>query len=158
VKLLVLDLDGTLWDHEDASCLSPPYTFHGDHLIDARGEELHLFPGVRKFIEWASKRFVLSIASWNAEEKVRPILEGFDLWDYFRYPKIENHPNKGDMIARTLRELELSGYNVGEAIYVDDRDVHIEDVKATASSIHFVHMWVDVKSFEELRELLEGLR
>ncbi|NJE04506.1 magnesium-dependent phosphatase-1 [Thermococcus sp. MV11] len=155
--LLVLDLDGTLWDHPDASRLSPPYEFHGDYLVDSTGEELHLFPGVREFLEWSGERFVLSIASWNVEEKVRPILEGFGLWDYFRFPKIENHPDKADMITRTLRELELSGYDVGGVIYVDDRDIHIEDVKTIVPSIQFIHMWKDAKSFEELRKLLERM-
>ena len=154
MRLLVLDLDGTLWDHEDASALVPPYEFGGDCLTDSLGQELCLFPGVRRFLEWASERFVLSIASWNIEERVRPILEGFGLWDYFRFPKIENHPNKGDMIARTLRELELSGYDVEGVIYVDDRDIHVEDVKTVVPSIRFIHMWRDAKSFEELRELL----
>ncbi len=92
-----------------------------------------------EFLEWASGRFLLSIASWNVEERVRPILEGFGLWDYFVFPKIEFHPDKADMIRRTLRELELSGYDVEEVIYVDDRDIHIEDVKTAISFIRFIH-------------------
>ena len=154
MRLLVLDLDGTLWDHGDASRLVPPYEFHGDYLSDAYGEELHLFPGVREFLEWVSWRFLLTIASWNIEEKVRPILEGFGLWDYFLFPKIEGHPNKADMIRRSLEELASMGYTIEEVIYVDDRDIHIEDVKTTAPSIQFIHMWRDAKSFEELRKLL----
>ncbi|WP_337998377.1 HAD family hydrolase [Thermococcus onnurineus] len=85
------------------------------------GEELRLFSGVREFIEWASERFILGIASWNLEEKVRPILEGFGLWDYFLFPKIEGHPNKVDMILRTIEELQSIGHEIGEVIYVDDR-------------------------------------
>jgi len=157
MKLLILDLDGTLWDHEDASALVPPYEFNGDCLTDSTGQKLCLFPGVREFLEWASERFILSIASWNVEKKVRPILEGFGLWHYFAFPKIENHPNKGDMIVRTLKELEILGYKVEEAIYVDDRDIHIGEVKTAVPSIRFVHMWRDAKSFEELRELLERM-
>ena len=155
MRLLVLDLDGTLWDHEDASRLVPPYKFHGDCLTDAHGEELHLFPGVREFLEWASWRFLLTIASWNVEERVRPILEGFGLWDYFLFPKIEGHPNKADMIRRTLEELASIGYTIEDIIYVDDRDLHVGEVRMTLPEVGFVHMWVDVKSFEELRELLE---
>jgi len=155
MRLLVLDLDGTLWDHEDASILDPPFEFRGDRLIDSTGQELCLFPGVREFLEWASERFTLSIASWNLKEKVRPILEGFGLWDYFLFPKIEDHPNKADMIRRTLEELALIGYTVEDVIYVDDRDVHIDDIKVILPEVDFIHMWVDVKSFEELRELLE---
>ena len=155
MRLLVLDLDGTLWDHEDASQLTLPYEFHGDSLTDAYGEELHLFSGVRGFLEWASGRFILTIASWNVEERVRPILEGFGLWDYFTFPKIEGHPNKADMIRRTLEELASIGYNIEDVIYVDDRNIHVDDIKMTLPEVDFVHMWVDVKSFEELRELLE---
>ncbi len=155
MRLLVLDLDGTLWDHEDASRLVPPYEFHGDCVVDAFGERLCLFPGVREFLEWASGRFLLTIASWNVEERVRPILEGFGLWDYFLFPKIEGHPNKADMIMRTLEELASIGYNMEDVIYVNDRDIHVDDIKMTLPEVDFVHMWVDVKSFEELRELLE---
>ncbi|MCD6373286.1 MAG: magnesium-dependent phosphatase-1 [Thermococcus sp.] len=155
MKLLVLDLDGTLWDHEDASRLTLPYEFHGDYLVDSTGQVLHIFPGVREFLKWAGGRFVLSIASWNVEERVRPILEGFDLWHYVRFPKIENHPNKADMIRRTVKELESAGYCVDGIIYVDDRTLHVDDVKRALPETRFIHMWVDAKSFEELRELLE---
>jgi magnesium-dependent phosphatase-1 len=157
MRLLVLDLDGTLWDHEDASQLTPPYEFHEDYLIDAYGEELHLFPGVREFLEWASERFLLSIASWNVEDKVRPILEGFGLWDYFLFPKIEGHPDKADMIRRTIEELESIGYTIDDVIYVDDRAIHIDKIKMELPEVDFIHMWVDVKSFGELKQLLEKL-
>ncbi len=157
MKLLILDLDGTLWDHEDASQLTPPYEFHGDYLVDSTGQKLHLFPGVREFLEWASGRFVLSVASWNVEEKIRPILEGFGLWDYFLFPKIEGHPNKADMIKRTVGELQSIGYDVDVVIYVDDRTLHVDDVKNALPDIRFIHMWVDAKSFEDLKELLERM-
>ncbi|WP_258083714.1 magnesium-dependent phosphatase-1 [Thermococcus thermotolerans] len=157
MKLLVLDLDGTLWDHEDASRLTPPYEFHDDYLIDSNGGELHLFPGVREFLEWARDRFVLSIASWNVEERVRPILEGFGLWDYFVSPKIEFHPHKADMTRRTLEEMKSAGYEIDRVIYIDDRDIHLDEIKMELPGVHFVHMWVDVKSFEELRKLLERM-
>lgn len=157
MRLLILDLDGTLWDHEDASRLTPPYEFHGDYLVDAYGEKLHLFPGVREFLEWASESFLLSIASWNIEEKVRPILEGFGLWDYFLFPKIEGHPNKADMIRRTIEELESIGYTIDDVIYVDDRAIHVDKVKRELPDVDFIHMWVDVKSFEELKQLLGKL-
>ncbi|NJE05287.1 magnesium-dependent phosphatase-1 [Thermococcus sp. M36] len=155
MKLLILDLDGTLWDHEDASRLIPPYEFHGDYLRDVHGEGLRLFPGVRDFLGWASERFVLSIASWNVEERVRPILEGFGLWGYFVFPKIEFHSDKADMIRRTLREMESAGYEIDHVTYIDDRNIHVDEIKMELPEVHFIHMWVDVKSFEELRKLLQ---
>lgn len=157
MKLLILDLDGTLWNHEDASQLVPPYKAEGNKVIDAYGRELELFEGVREFLEWAEKKFVLSIASWNMEEVVKPILEVLDIWKYFKFPKIEYHPNKASMIKRTVEQLRNIGYEIDEIIYIDDRTLHVEEVKREIPKIKFIHMWVDVKSFEELKEVLEGL-
>lgn len=158
MRLLVLDLDGTLWDHEDASRFSPPYCFSDDCLFDFKGGRLCLFPAVKEFLEWTKGKFIISIASWNGEDKVKPILEGFGLWDYFVFPKIENHPYKGDMMLRTVRELENAGYTVGDVICVDDRDIHIDGVKSAVLSIRFIRMWDDVKSFGKLIQHIEKPR
>jgi len=61
------------------------------------------------------------------------------------------------MISRTVGELENAGYTVDDVIYVDDRTIHIDGVKMAFPGVDFVHMWVDVKSFEELMQLLEKL-
>ncbi|USH00557.1 magnesium-dependent phosphatase-1 [Thermococcus argininiproducens] len=151
MKLLILDLDGTLWDHYDASRLTPPFKVNRNELVDSYGNKLRLFEGAREFLEWAKDRFLLSIASWNVEELVRPILEEFGIWHYFVFPKIENHPNKADMILRTLKQLQTIGYEINEVIYVDDRTLHLEEVKRAIPEIKFVHMWRDVKNFEELK-------
>lgn len=157
MRLLVLDLDGTLWDHEDASRLVPPLERSGDCVRDPYGETLCLFPGVRGFLEWAKERFILSIASWNVEDFVRPILEELDLWEYFTFPKIEGHPNKADMIERTVLQLENLGYTIDNVIYVDDRDIHLREIQKRLPEVEFIQMWVDVADFDELRELLENL-
>ncbi len=154
MRLLILDLDKTLWDHYDASQLVPPFRTHGTELIDALGNKLKLFDGVVEFLDWAKERFVLSIASWNVEKLVRPILEEFNIWHYFVFPKIENHPDKADMIVRTLQELKNSGYEIEEVIYIDDRTLHLDKIKKRTPDIRFIQMWVDVKNFEELREYL----
>ena len=73
----------------------------------------------------------------------------------FPLSKIEYHSNKADMILRTLKQLKSAGYEVSEIIYVDDRTIHLGDIKKRIPNLRFIHMWVDVKSFEELRELLE---
>ncbi|AIF70077.1 Magnesium-dependent phosphatase [Palaeococcus pacificus DY20341] len=157
MRLLVLDLDGTLWDHEDASRMVPPFEVYGNRVVDAYGRKLELFEGVKEFLDWASEHFILSIASWNVEDVVKLILESLGLWEYFLFPKIENHPNKADMIERTLEQLTNAGYKIDEVIYVDDRTLHIEDIKRRMPNVKFIHMWVDVKSFEELKSVLEGL-
>ncbi|WP_240912024.1 MULTISPECIES: hypothetical protein [unclassified Thermococcus] len=76
------------------------------------------------------------------------------MWDYFLFPKIEGHPNKADMILRTIEELQSIGHEIGEVIYVDDRTLHVDEVFL---KIHFIYMWMDVKGLDELKKLLEGL-
>jgi|GEM_PF-6046826 len=61
------------------------------------------------------------------------------------------------MIKRTVEELESVGYDVDGIIYVDDRTLHVDDVKNALPDVRFIHMWVDAKSFEGLRELLERM-
>ncbi|USG99639.1 magnesium-dependent phosphatase-1 [Thermococcus argininiproducens] len=162
-KLLVLDLDGTLWEQKDVQQMvlkfeilrfrDPQFKVEGNLLIDVYGREVRLFEGAREFLEWAKERFILSIASWNVEEIVRPILEAFGIWEYFLFPKIENHPDKADMIRRTVEQLESLGYEIREVVYVDDNGSYAE-VKKKVPNIEFIHMWSDVKNFEELKKFL----
>lgn len=74
-----------------------------------------------------SERFILSIASWNLEEKVWSILEGFRLWDYF-FPK----------------ELPSIGHEIEGAICIDDRTFHTDKILLKVHNVDFIHMWVDV--------------
>lgn len=61
------------------------------------------------------------------------------------------------MIRRTIEELESIGYTIDDVIYVDDRAIHVDKIKQELPDVDFIHMWVDVKSFEELKQLLEKL-
>lgn len=133
----------------------PQFKVEGNLFIDVYGREVRLFEGVKDFLEWARRRFILSIASWNVEEIVRPILEAFDIWEYFLFPKMENHPDKEDMIKRTIEQLESLGYEIKEVVYVDDKASHVEDVKREVPNIKFIHMWSGVKNFEELKGFLD---
>jgi len=109
-KLLVLDLDGTLWGQKDVPQIilkfeilqfkDPQFKVEGNLLIDVYGREVRLSEGAKEFLEWVKERFILSIANWNVEEIIRPILETFGIWEYFLFLKMENHPNKADMIRR----------------------------------------------------------
>jgi len=59
------------------------------------------------------------------------------------------------MMRRTLEELTSIGYEIDGVIYVDDRYLYVDEIEMELPEVEFAHIWVDVKSFEELRGLIE---
>ena len=106
IQLIVFDLDKTLWDHEDASTLEPPYKRIGeDSIVDSHGRTLSLYPNVRNILkELKSRGLLLAIASWNLE-RVGEILRILDIAKYFDVICIEPHPDKAKMLRKILMEL-----------------------------------------------------
>lgn len=104
VKVVVFDLDGTIWDHLDVSSLKLPFSLiNKDIAEDANGVKIKLFPGVRKALNQLAKMGkIVSIASWNRPEPALQLLSLFDIIHYFKYPKIHPHPKKYEMILELL--------------------------------------------------------
>ena len=51
IRLVILDGDGVLWDHQDLSALSLPFRLSNqDTIVDANGERVRLLKGVRKLL------------------------------------------------------------------------------------------------------------
>ncbi len=161
VKLVALDLDGTLWDCEDISLLTPPFRrVEGGVLVDSKGREVRVREGVEDFLKWCvSKGLTLATLSWNDPEKALEALEALGLLKYFRYHAIEYHPRKHEMLLKLLRRLRNEGINVRpeEVVYVDDRDIHVDDMVKHVGTVKFLHFGIDVRDFHELRKVLEGL-
>lgn len=158
MKLIVFDLDGTLWDHEDASQLSPPLRrISEDVIVDSKGERLQLHPNVRRVLSKLRERrdLILAVASWNKADKVKPILELLGIKEYFDYIVIEFTDRKDLMIKRIMKQIEKDKsirLSPEDIIYIDDREVHINDIRRAIGNVIFIKMWHDVKSFDELSE------
>ena len=150
IKLVVLDLDGTLWDHPDVSVLIPPFRrLDNDSAEDTEGRMVRLYAGMRELIEELDRRGVLlSIASWNKPEPVYELLKLFELDSFFRHPMVQFHPDKDRMVRELLAKLEKEGVDVKpeEILYVDDHDWHLAEIKETVGLVNFLHMWKDVNS------------
>jgi HAD superfamily phosphatase (TIGR01681 family) len=170
IKLVVLDCDGTLWDHLDVSGLALPFRqVAPDSVEDAQGVRVTLFSGTRALLEGLRQRgIVISAASWNHPEPVFQIFHLLDIGRYFTHPQVEFHPDKALMISRLLQTLAAEGLalalsdeapsrppfrgvrrdGASEVLYIDDRTLHIEHVRQVVGNIHFLQMGMDVSGPE----------
>ena len=156
--LLLVDLDGTLWDNLDISSLTPPFTRIGkDEIADSRGVRVKLNSEVLKLISWAREHGALiSTLSWNIPWKAYEALKTFGIVELFDYITVENTDRKDIMIKRLLgklRDVNIS-FDSCEIIYIDDRDIHIEDIYRNIGDIFFLQYGRDFKLFDEARKAI----
>lgn len=154
-RLVILDCDLTLWDHHNVSELALPFTRVDDQTVqDAHGIRVRLRLGARETLRELRDRGVLiSIASWNHPEPVFAIFDLLGLTDYFVRPKVEAHPHKERTIGATLRELANEGIALQphEVIFVDDKPMHLTQVRQALGPIQTLQAGVDVT---DLRDVL----
>ncbi len=159
-KVVFLDLDGTIWSSLDISSSIPPYTKLSDNAIkDSRGEVIVLRKGFRDFIKWLrnSLRHVrVYTLSWNIPWKALEALKAFGIVDLFDGHCIEYHPHKELMMKKALVNEGLR-IRPCEILYIDDRTIHLSNIRELIGDVAFIHMGYDVKDFIELRKLLESV-
>ena len=143
-KVVIFDLDGTIWNHGDISALSPPFKKVSDDIIeDSRGNLVKLYPYVKETLsELKSMDLVLAIASWNKEEIALSTLKAFNLINFFDYYCIEYHSRKEKMIKKLLNRINRERTRVYpiQIIYIDDRDIHLSNIIREVGEIYFIHM------------------
>jgi len=149
IRLVILDGDGVLWDHQDLSALSLPFRLiNRDTIVDTDGEKVRLLKGVRKLLRILVKRGIITtLATWNKPEHVTQVLQLFKVNEYFRFVEAHFHPDKHLMIKDILKKLMNEGVMLepNQILYVDDRTVHMADVRKEIGDVHFLQMHVDVK-------------
>jgi FkbH-like protein len=102
-KIIVWDLDNTLWDGT---------------LAEDGFEGISLRPDVAAVIVELDKRGILhSIASKNDEQQAQAALKAFGLAHYFLHPQINWNP-KSDSIQRIARSVD---FGLDSFIFVDDQ-------------------------------------
>ena len=108
IKLVIWDLDNTLWNG-----------------MLAEEENIFLFKTRFNIIKQLNnKGIVNSICSNNDFNKAKKFLEINNLWDIFVFPKIDFLP-KGQTIKSLLKEMHLRAQN---AVFVDDNISNLEEV------------------------------
>jgi len=158
ICLVVLDADGTIWDHEDITALTLPFKrISRNSIIDVKGERVNLKNGVRDLLrELKRRKIFVALASWNKPEYVYQALKLFGIEKYFDYIKAEFNPAKHLMIQEILQSLENKGIklNPNQILYVDDRTVHLEDIRREIGDIRFLQMNKDIKNLLEILRYL----
>ena len=154
--VVFLDLDGTLWDHLDISATFPPYSKLSDSIIsDVKGVRISLFPEAVDFIKWVrTNGGLISTCSWNEYEMAYKALEAFGLVELFDFQKIASHPKKYLLMEEVLRQLKEYGkpVNPNRLFYLDDRDLHIKEVKERFPELTFFQMWKNGTSYEIVKK------
>ena len=127
-KLVVFDLDFTLWDAAGTWCdhLYPPFKIRSGRIFDSKGSELKLYPGTIDILEELKyEHFDLGIASrTNEPDWARELLDLLNVRDYFRYEEI--YP--GSKVTHFKRLRNKSGLNYEDMIFFDDEQRNITEV------------------------------
>ncbi len=158
--LLFFDIDGVLWDHLDVSSTEPPFKrISEDTIVDSEGERLTLKKGAVSFIKWArSVGAIVSSCSWNDPHHAIAALKAFGLEKLFDFQGIRSDPYKHLIILSVLDRLESVGVPVqrDRIFYMDDRNIHLKDIKESIPEITFLHMWKDVRSFDSAKMIIQN--
>ncbi len=127
-KLVVFDLDFTLWDSGGVwcDCLQPPFSKREGQVYDASGAMVRVYED----IPWALRTVEemgldLAIASRTSQPTwARELLDLLGLRHYFSYDEI--YPSSK---LRHFAELKAStGYDYSEMLFFDDEPRNISEV------------------------------
>lgn len=108
IKLVIWDLDNTLWNGTLAEGDTPV-------LITERAELIK---------NLTDMGIVNSICSKNNFEQAKKILIEMGLWEYFVFPKISFEP-KGQMVHSILEQMHLRAENT---VFIDDETANLNEV------------------------------
>jgi magnesium-dependent phosphatase-1 len=93
---------------------------------------------------------LLSTLSWNNPDTALRALEELGLRNFFYYHAIEDHLRK-DLMARKALTFFKESYNCEEfeIAYIDDRDIHLNDLRKKYPETCFIMAWMDFSSISE---------
>ncbi|PSN83428.1 magnesium-dependent phosphatase-1 [Candidatus Marsarchaeota G1 archaeon OSP_B] len=157
--LLLMDLDGTLWDHKDISQVEPPYFLLKEGILsNEKGTTVRLYREAVDFVKWCkTKGAVTSTLSWNVERNARLALNTFGVDSLFDEHAIDYPTDKAELLLKVLQRLKNKGIVIHprNIVYVDDRKIHIERIKNKVGEVIFVNIWGDVANYEEAKKLVQ---
>lgn len=135
VKLIIWDLDDTLW-----------------HGTLAEGDDLVVDQDRVSIIRQLNGHGIVNaICSKNDFDMGKERLEQLGLWDLFVFPKISFAP-KGPIVRQILDEMHLRAENT---VFVDDNKMNLREVEHYVPGIHCFDA-LDESTTPALQEILDG--
>merc|ERR1719326_1282097 len=158
-RLVVFDVDYTLWPYWVDTHLSAPFTRRGDAITDARGRSCRLFPEVPAIVaELQRLRLPFGLASRTGDppalEALAKLLDvggGHTLWSAPAYREIY----RGSKIRHFERIQQQSGVPCAEMLFFDDEPENNSDVCTLGVTLQAVPTFSERGLTKEL--FLKGL-
>ena len=138
LKLVVFDLDFTVWDAGGVwcDCVSPPFHRAGDRVFDANGDEVVIYSDIFKAFDFIDELGVpIATASRTSQPGwARNLLSLHGLADRFRWSEI--YPSSKVAHFRELASASQASYS--EMLFFDDEKRNID--KAGTLGVHSIHV------------------
>ncbi|VEN41593.1 unnamed protein product [Callosobruchus maculatus] len=135
LKLIVFDLDYTLWPYWADTHIKGPFERSSNgHIVDSLGSKVQCYPEVPETLKYLhEKGYPFAVASRCTDNKgCRTLLNLFGWDQYFKY--LEIYP--GRKFKHFNRIKEASGVDYSEMIFFDDEHRNIDDM--TSIGVHSV--------------------
>lgn len=136
-KLIVFDLDFTLWDCGGTwcDCLSPPFRWQNEQVIDRASRQVRLYDDVISILDHCDDHSIpMAIASRTEQPAwARELIEMLLIHHRFAFAEI--YPSSKLRHFAALRE--SSGFEYSSMVFFDDEMRNISDVSSLGvTSIH----------------------
>ncbi len=127
-KLVVFDLDFTLWDAGGTwcDCTNPPYRRVNNHVLDSNGSKITLYPEVREILnQLKEQNIIMALASrTSAPSWAKELLQLFEIEHYFEYQEI--YPSSKLKHFKKIKD--NSGIAFSDMVFFDDEMRNITEV------------------------------
>ncbi|XP_053972040.1 magnesium-dependent phosphatase 1-like [Hylaeus volcanicus] len=125
-KIIVFDLDYTLWPFWVDTHVTPPFKKKGNEVVDAYGKVIRYYKEVPDILKRLSdKGYELGVASRTSEiEGAKQLLKLFNWESYFKYKEI--YP--GSKVTHFSKIQKASGTDYKDMLFFDDEHRNIVDV------------------------------
>lgn len=135
-KILVFDLDYTLWPFWVDTHVTPPFKKKRNLVVDARGQDVNYYKEVPDVLErLTDEGYELGIASRTSEiSGANQLLKLFNWEKYFKYKEI--YP--GCKVAHFSKIQKASNTDYKDMIFFDDEHRNIVDVSKLGVTCIFV--------------------